>query len=316
MKRVIRGLVLSVAAGVVVYVAFAAWSDWGHVRDQLARFDWRLLGAAMLLAAANYLIRFVKWQYYLGRLGVNVPRGRSLCIFLAGFTLTVTPGKMGEVVKSYFLRESDRVPMARTAPVVVAERVTDLIALTLLAATGALTYRAGLRGIIAGAVLVAIFLLVVSSSRLMHLFLRPLPKKAVELYESMQVLVRPAPLCVATALSVLAWACECMAFWVVIRGFPGAAASLGLATFIYASMTIAGAISFLPGGLGVTEGGMTLLLKQLARGVTEPTAFAATFVVRLATLWFAVAVGLGAMIIFQRRHRVAVDLASATPPAA
>ncbi len=314
MKRVTRGLILSAAGGAVVYVAFAAYANWERVREDLALFNWWLFGAALALAASNYLVRFVKWHYYLGRLGLAVPRGRSLCIFLSGFTLTVTPGKMGEVIKSYLLRESDGAPMARTAPVVVAERLTDLIALILLAATGALTYEVGWGGIAAGAALVVGFLAALSSERLMHALLRPLGKKALELYDSMTILVKPAPLLIATVLSVVAWACECMAFYLVIRGFPGVRASVGLATFIYASMTIAGALSFLPGGLGVTEVGMTALLAKLAH-TDKSVAFAATFVVRLATLWFGVAVGMVALAIFQRRHHVAVDLAAETPPA-
>jgi uncharacterized membrane protein YbhN (UPF0104 family) len=311
MKKVTRGLVLSAAIGAAVYVGFAAYADWGRVQRTLATFDWRMLAVALALAATNYLVRFVKWHYYLGELDVRVPRLRSLAIFLSGFTLTVTPGKMGEVVKSYFLRESDGVPMARTAPVVVAERVTDLIALVLLAATGALTYKVGVRGIALGGALVALFVGTLSSGRLMRALARRAGEKAVELYESMAVLIRPRPLAVATVLSVFAWACECLAFWFVIRGFAGAQASVGLATFIYATMTIAGALSFLPGGLGVTEAGMTALLVELAGGVDKATAFAATFVVRLCTLWFAVAVGLVALAIVQRRYHVAVDQARA-----
>src|SRR5262249_48620202 len=146
-----------------VYVGFAAWSDWRHVRASLSQFRLSGFALALVLASSNYLVRFAKWHYYLGRLGITIPRSRSLCIFLAGFTLTVTPGKIGEVVKSYFLRESDGVPMARTAPVVVAERMTDLIALILLAATGALSYEVGRRGLVLGGGLVAGFLAVVSS---------------------------------------------------------------------------------------------------------------------------------------------------------
>jgi uncharacterized protein (TIRG00374 family) len=106
---------------------------------------------------------------------------------------------------------------------------------------------------------------------------------------------RPVPLLVAVALSILAWACECLAFQLVLGGFPGAAASLQLATFIYATMTVAGALSFVPGGLGVTEIGMVELLVATAQGVDRQTALAATFVTRGCTLWFAVLVGLVAL---------------------
>jgi glycosyltransferase 2 family protein len=109
-------------------------------------------------------------------------------------------------------------------------------------------------------------------------------------------------------LSIVAWLCECVAFWLVLRGFssPEATvdASLKLCIFIYATMTIAGALSFLPGGLGVQEIGMVKLLIAQAHGLSEPTAAAATFITRVCTLWFAVIIGVVALVVMQRRARV------------
>ena len=50
---------------------------------------------------------------------------------------------------------------------------------------------------------------------------------------------------------------------------------------------------------------MVKLLVTRAFGVTAATAAAATFVTRLCTLWFAVAVGAAALVIMQRRARAA-----------
>src|SRR5678809_962969 len=99
-------------------------------------------------------------------------------------------------------------------------------------------------------------------------------------------------LALATALAVPAWGCECVGFAAIVNAFPGAHVDLGLAIVIYASTTIAGALSFLPGGLGVTEGGMILLLVEGASGLDRATALDATLLTRLATLWFAVLIGL------------------------
>jgi uncharacterized protein (TIRG00374 family) len=172
-----------------------------------------------------------------------------------------------------------------------------------------MVYEIGSRGIKLSAALILMFLAVISSERLMRGIVTRLPQKAIELYESVATLMRPFPLLVATILSVLAWACECLAFWVVIRGFKGASASVGLATAIYAGSTIAGAVS--PGGLGVTEVGMASGLVALARGFDRATAFGATVLIRLATLWFAVSVGSVAVVTFQRRFRVELDAMSA-----
>jgi glycosyltransferase 2 family protein len=316
MKKLGQRVLLAVAFGVIVYVALTVYADASRLKAKLAEFNYWLVVPALGLAALNYLVRFVKWHYYLGRLQVRVPVGESLLVFLAGFVLTVTPGKLGEVVKSYLLREVRGVPMARTAPIVVAERVTDLVALILLMLIGVFTYRAGVIGMLIGVGLVALFLLFVAWRRLALGVLRVMGRlpvirrvghKLEEAYESMAVLVAPTPLLVATVLSTVAWFCECAGFFLIIGGFPGAFASLHTSTFIYSSMTIAGALSFLPGGLGVTEAGMTGLLSRLGRGIDGAVAVGATFVTRLCTLWFAVLVGFVALLWLRRRTGKALN---------
>lgn len=319
-RRLGRSLALAAAAGALFYVGFAAYSGWHQVVGALDRFAWTAAAGALTLAAINYLLRFVKWELFLRRLGVRIPIWDSFGIFISGFSLTVTPGKVGEVLKSYLLREAHGVPMARTAPIVVAERLTDLIALGLLALGGVGSVLRGAGGDRVAWValgLVAVAVACVASERLAHAAIDAvgglpvvgkLAPKLRELYAATRALLAPGPLFAATALSLVAWLCECVAFWLVLRGFPGATASLGLCTFIYATMTVAGALSFLPGGLGVTEIGMVKLLVAKAQGVSAGTAAAATFVTRLCTLWFAVLLGVAALLVMQRRTHV--DLAA------
>jgi glycosyltransferase 2 family protein len=316
-KRLLQRVLLGVAAGVAVYVAFSIWADARAVGAALRGFSWAAAGLALLLAAANYLVRFVRWHYYLKVLGLAVPVGESFLVFLGGFALTVTPGKLGEAVKALLLRESRGIPAARTAPIVVAERFTDLVGLLLLAAVGAFSFPVDRGFLIAAGVLIVVGLVVVSVEPLARALLsvvgrlpgvRRFAHKLDEFYDSTAALLRPAPLGLAVLLSVASWYFECLAFWVVVGGFPGAHVDHQAATFIYATMTIAGALSFLPGGLGVTEAGMLGLLVKLARGTDRGVAAAATFVTRLCTLWFAVVVGLVALVLFTRKTKVRVEL--------
>ena len=308
---------MGVAAGVAVYVGFSIWADARAVGDALRGFSWEMAAAALGLAAANYLVRFVRWHYYLRVLGLVVPAGESFLVFLSGFALTVTPGKLGEAVKALLLRESRGIPAARTAPIVVAERLTDLVGLLLLAAAGAFMFEVDRSFLWVATGLIVVGLVAVSVEPVARFGIgligrlpgvRRLSGKLGEFYESTATLLRPAPLGLAVVLSVISWYFECLAFWLVVRGFPGAHIDHQAATFIYAAMTIAGALSFLPGGLGVTEAGMLGLLTQLGTGTSKGVAAAATFITRLCTLWFAVAVGLLAMVLFARRKHVTVEL--------
>jgi len=215
------------------------------------------------------------------------------------------------------LRESHGIAAARTAPIVVAERLTDLMGLILLACVGIFTFKADPRFLIVGAGLIVFGLVVISVEPIAAFFLRLFSKtpgmrriapKLEEAYRTTAALLRPAPLALGVALSTVSWFFECAAFWAVVHGFAGASVDLQAATFIYASMTVAGALSFLPGGLGVTEAGMLAMLVELATGCGRAVAAAATFVTRLCTLWFAVVIGIAALLIFAKRTMITVDL--------
>src|SRR5258705_182859 len=114
---------------------------------------------------------------------------------------------------------------------------------------------------------------------------------------------RPLPLIVATLIAIPAWGLECIGFALICNAFPGVHVDLGLAMVIYAGTTIAGALSFLPGGLGVTEGAMALWLVRGAARIDQSTAVGGTLLTRLATLWFAVALGLLCRAGARRRVR-------------
>ncbi|HWO19768.1 MAG TPA: lysylphosphatidylglycerol synthase transmembrane domain-containing protein [Kofleriaceae bacterium] len=298
---------------IAVVVGVAAYAMLGDVRDVGARlggFAWSAFALALALALGNYAIRFVRWELYLRHQGVRVPRGTSALVFGAGLSLSITPGKVGELVKSFLLRELCGAPATRTAPIVIAERITDLTALLALAVIGVAAYGmhativAVAGGLVAGGLVLLAWpraaralLALVTRPRRLQRFRAPLG----ELYDGLAGLCRPRLLVTATALAIPAWAAECVGFAAIVGGFPGAHVSLPLAMVIYASTTIAGALSFLPGGLGVTEGAMILLLVESAAGLSDAAAFDATLLTRLATLWFAVVLGLFCLAIARRK---------------
>src|SRR5688572_16205728 len=134
-----RVIALVLAAGALL-AALVLVGDVREVRDRLEGLHWWAPGAAPLLALATSALRFVRWQLSLRDREIVVPTGTSALVFVAGFSMAVTPGKLGELVKSYLLRQLAAVRVARSASVVIAERVSDLLALLLLATVGVFMY--------------------------------------------------------------------------------------------------------------------------------------------------------------------------------
>jgi uncharacterized protein (TIRG00374 family) len=313
MKTNLRRSLLVMLFGVALYAGFAVWRGLDRLGEALSAFSWTAFALACALAFGNYVLRFLKWEFYLAKLDVRgVSKSDSFLTFLSGFVLTITPGKVGEVFKSVVLFETHGVPIARTAPIVIADRVTDVIGIVVLIVCGSLGFRGGLSWAIAGSVLVVALIATVSSRRLSLGILglasrlperfggTKLAARLHEAYESLAVMLRPSHLLIPTAISVAAWLLECLSLWVILRGFHQST-SVELSIFFYATSTLAGALVPVPGGLGVTEGALQSQLMELGH-VEQGTSTAAMMLVRFATLWFAVLVGFVALSWMKRRY--------------
>lgn len=293
----LRALVLSVVLSALSYLALSLWGGWRDVADAVAAVG--VLGIAITLSMSllNYGLRFVRWQMYLRALGHYLPVGANLKIYLAGFALTTTPGKTGEALRSVFLKRW-AVPYPQSFAAFFSERLSDLLAIVLLTFFGLTLYPPARPLMLAGAALVLMAFFVLSRrevlKRLHKCCARGETKIGRFLVHLFQVLLeahrchRLSVLLAATGLSILAWSAEALAFYWVLN-WMGADVTLVFAVFVYAIAVLAGALSFMPGGLGGTEAVMFALL--VWKGMAPADAVAATLVIRLATLWFAVAIG-------------------------
>jgi uncharacterized protein (TIRG00374 family) len=295
--RLLRSLVVALALGAVVALALALAASLDATLEALRRFRWGLLPVAVAAVLVNWGLRFAKWHYYLRRLAVPLPWPTSVLVFLAGFTMAISPGKLGEVLKAVLVRDRVGTEVSRTASAVMAERLTDVAGLLVLSAFGATALPGGplVLALAAAAVAAAVVALRLrASSRLARRVLADRwldagPVLALRRFvHAGRALLAPGPLAVAIGLSVVSWAFECLALHVVLGGL-GAALPLRGVTVAYAFASLAGALSMLPGGLGVAEGSLTALLVGL--GAPGPVAAAGTLLGRAATLWLAVAVG-------------------------
>lgn len=304
-------LVISIVFGIVIAAVLAMSADLPQTLGALQRFAWRYLPAILSLTLINYALRFVKWHYYLGQIGAgHVSLGVSLKIFVAGFTMVMTPGKVGELYKAWALKETNQVAISRAAPVVLAERITDGLAMVILASAGLALYRFGALMLLAVVLMMGGFVVVVQIRPLAlglldHGDRLPIVSRFTsslrEFYESTYRLLSLRNLLFAVSLGVVSWAAEGAALFLVLLGlgFVATPELLVQAVSALALSTILGAITFLPGGLGVIDGTLAGLLLVLTSAGAD-LAVAATLIIRLATLWFGVMLGILTLVGYRR----------------
>lgn len=303
-RTMVRRLVPGFLLGFIVLIGLALLGDLREVSQLLLHFRWQFFFIALGFTLLNYGLRFLKWHFYLRQVGVlNMAIGQSLRLFLAGFPLAVTPGKVGEVLKGVWLNRISGLPVGRGISVVLAERISDGLAVMLLSVFGLISYPQ-YWPVFLTILLILLAIVILSQVRPAALFLLnlgekiPLVNRAVagmrEFYEGSFTLFQPGATLLAVFLGTISWLGEGLGFYFILLGigFEPSLQLMGAAIFVLAFSTAVGGASTLPGGLGAAEATIAILL-ALVLNAPEPAAVsAATLLIRLATLWFGVAIGL------------------------
>ena len=307
MERLKKNLVLGLGLGVAVYLVLALVSDLGGLEVALAGFDYLLIPAILGLVAVSYMVRFVRWVYYLGLLKVRMPIGINVAIFAAGLSMTISPGKLGEVLKSIFIKNVTGVAVARTAPAVVAERVTDGTGMVAWGLLGALAFSFGPEVLLLFLTLMATGIAILRSERISLLaekillkvpYLRRLAPHLRDFQGASNQLLAVRPLIVGTTLSFCSWGLEILGVYLCVTGI-GAGTPFLVAVFIFVVSSLVGASTMLPGGIGAAEAGMAGMFGAVA-GLSTGLSVALTLVIRLATLWFATLIGVVGLLLMRR----------------
>lgn len=306
------GLLVSLVVGFAVLTGLGLYADMGDVSSTLLRFDWGLMPVLFGLTALNYAVRYLRWRRLLRLTAGQEPDlFRDLLVFFAGTAMILTPARLGEWVKSYYARELHGVPVARTAPIILAERVSDSLVMLLLATTGLFLFGWGTAVFVTVIVIAVAAIVALRHRGLASLLLRgarrfPPAQRLLppieDFHESSRILFSLSGLSWAFGLGLVAWTLECLIFFLVLVGLgnPGTWELVAQAAFIFPIATLAGALSLLPGGIGVTEGGI-VGMTQAILGAPRSLAVASALLVRALILGFGFALGLAALAILSWR---------------
>jgi uncharacterized protein (TIRG00374 family) len=320
MRRAEYGAVITALLFAGAMTAAGIWFGLGDLWLRMKELSPLTIGVLLALSLSNYGLRAWRWHLYGLHLGIEVPAGRTGLYFVAGFAMTTTPGKLGEALRLWFLERCHGYRYERTAPLLIGDRLGDAVAVTLLCLAGISAFGAVyVSGTLVAAAALAAGLLLLLRPRVplrIVLLVYGLVGRWPRLFGAVRSVVRktarlldPRLFAVTTVLGVLGWLCECYALhWLLLD--LGYQVTLQQAIFVFSFGMLVGAVSMLPGGLGGTEATMLALLTLL--GVPADAALAATLIIRLTTLWFAVALGFAALPAAFRlaRRPAASDLAA------
>ena len=282
---------------VFVYAVFIALSDFSVIYETILHFPLESIPIIISLALLASFTRAVRYHLYLNNVNINIKFSQSVMIYFAGLSMELTPVRVGQVITSYILKEKFNKPVTQSAPVIVAERITDLIGLVVISVP-AVFLVGEISWIILLAIAILLSIIILTQKRqpfdlLLNLFIRfktlqnPI-KYFKEMYENTYLLMRKRILAISSILSSVSWLIEGVGIFVIIKSL---AIPIGLheSVLVYTKSAFIGGLSFIPNGIGVADSIFVSFL--LPYGADFSIATTAMILARLHFMWFRIALG-------------------------
>lgn len=287
------------------YVGLAFYSDVQKIFEHFRSIKLELVFLAFLLEGISLIIRSIRQQRFLGAIMIRLSFFENLKIYLAGMSMVSTPGGIGGLIKSHFLKVKYNENISKTSTVVLLERYHDLLAVTaILIFTLFIFFNwQFLVTAIAVGILAIIIYAVIRNTEFLSIFLIRMKKIKIfskftpnqEFNNSLKTLTKGRTIFVGFIISIAAFLFDGASVYV---GFLSLNKDLGFVNTIqyYYTSLLLGALSFLPAGIGITEGSFIGFL--VSRGLELSLASSLVLFSRLTTIWFATVIG------FIATHRI------------
>lgn len=305
-KKQEKTIIFVFIAAILFYTVFVGIADYKKIVNLSLKFHWEYLPLILILTVLNYIVRAMRFRYLLSQIKINFSFRESLSIFLSGLSMTITPGKAGEVIKAYLVKKRAGNAFSQTIPLLVTERLTDGIAMIILGLAGVYYFKNSALFFLFSTLFICAFILSVKAKNKIIGFIKWFERKFthikvldffVTFFQSSQTLLSGRNLAAGVLFGIVAWFFEGLALFLIVKQFSDVSLIWGMAIslFIFSFSSIAGFFVFIPGGIGVAEGSITYFLTTFFSMPLSNAVFV-TIIFRFATLWFGVGIGLVALL--------------------
>ena len=291
-------ILLILTATIILYAIFLFLADFNLIQEKISNFKINYLPIILILVTLSLIPIFIRWHFLLKNCEINIPLTKSIAVFLSGMAFDITPGQIGALMKSQILKISSNIPRTKTAPIVFIEKLYDLIGAIIAAAMGIIILGMESYLIIIPILVLTIIFFFMYYRPASELFFKRITKlkffsKYIEnISESYKTVQKSTNVKVATVCILLAvtyWFIISAAAYYILIGFDINTLDYLKVLAIYVTSILLGAISFIPAGIGITEGTLAGLLTLEGIGVSA--ALILSVMIRILTLWYSVGVG-------------------------
>ncbi len=281
-----------------VYLAIILYGDIDDLSKTFQTLKIEFIPIILGTIFGSLCIKSIRQKIFLDEIGLNISIKKNLQLYIFGMSLVATPGGSGNIIKSEFLKQKYNFSRSKTVPIVLFERYHDLLGSILILSTViALSFLLSASIILLGSIVLLVFLtLLIYKIELIKKIQNKLKNIKIlnkiipndEFNESVKILSKPKIFTKGLLLSIPAWIVDAFGVYLIFLAFNQDFGFI-ITTEYYFTASLFGAISMIPGGLGITDG--TLLALIQSNHIEDSVASAIVLLVRLCTIWFATSLG-------------------------
>ncbi|MGC8730386.1 MAG: lysylphosphatidylglycerol synthase transmembrane domain-containing protein [Candidatus Micrarchaeia archaeon] len=298
-NRVMLFVKLGFGAGVCIFLVISLIGGIGKVFQKIISINLLLYAGAIAAVFLGYVLRFVKWNYYLKSIGIKVPLKQNFMVYLSLYSMNITPGKFGRILVAYTLNRLTKIKFANIIPIVAMDIFTDFLGTAIVALIAALYFDKYIIYVAIADIVLMLPFLFVTNDWLFRKFKNIIKKHnrirmfsiyGDEYFSSQSKLNNRKVYLISLLSTIPAAFLNAMALYLTIIAL-GIKGKINESVFIFSVSQVAGMVSAVPGNLGVTDG-MLMTFLNITYGLTTATSSAVTILTRIATLWFGVILGM------------------------
>ena len=296
-KKISKSIILIILL-ILIYVAFIVSSDITKINESIMKMKPSNLLIAVFFLISGTLINAIRWHFFINEFTKKISFKQNIQYYLAGFAFVISPGGIGEIVRSPYIKRDYGVSISKTTSIIFVQRIYDLIGLTIVLSIGLIfiDYSKTIL-LVPISILFLIILILKNENRLLKLMnlvskrklFRNLDLNVEEIYDSIAKLLKAKFFILGCGISTISFIFYSTAIYFLITGLDAYLSFQEIMVISTVTQLIA-AISFIPGGIGVSEGGLIGLFTLY--GIDYETAITTTILIRLISTGVFTAVGL------------------------
>jgi uncharacterized protein (TIRG00374 family) len=289
---------LGIILTIVAYTVIILISDFSILKNNLQNIKLEYVFLGVLAVFAGLVVRALRWNVMVNALDIQISMKSCLAVYFCGTTFGLSPGRLGEVMKSHYLKRLVNAPVSKTAPTIIVERFLDVFAILIIAITSFLLIGIKHEVILLGYLSLGVFMFLIYEKKYLKSILEKfevipivggISKKIISSLDIIYLLLKPKIFIKMLLLSVFSWFFESFVVYFVLKSFD-IEISIIKSAFIFVISSLVGAASFLPAGAGATEGGLFALL--FLEGIPYNEAVAPILVIRIIVVFLVIILGI------------------------